>query len=229
VMSRVSRSAALVTKPHRPQNRVKRLELISIRDDLALVVLILQSSEVRQRPVRLERPTEREELLRLAARMTGILSEKTASEINQIAPDLIGLERDLARLVARLMGLSQSGWGGGLYFEGIDFVSVEPEFGRTEQLMDLVGVLRHGTTLAPILSGARASEDLTIVIGTEAASEKIRGCSFILKRYGPSDEAMGVVGVVGPTRMRYWRAVGLVRFMADLLDRLVDRTLEQGR
>jgi heat-inducible transcriptional repressor len=229
VMARMSRSAALVTKPYRPQNRLKRLELVSVRDDLALVVLILQSSEVRQRPMRLEQPMEREDLLRLAGRMTGLLEGKTASEISYIAPDLAGAERNLARLIARLMGQSSPGWSGGLYYEGIDFVSVEPEFGRTERLMELVGALRQGSTLAPILSGARASDDLRVVIGAEADTERTRGYSFILKRYGPSGEDSGVVGVVGPTRMRYWRAVGLVRFMADLLDRLVDRTLDKGR
>jgi heat-inducible transcriptional repressor len=229
VMARISRSASLVTNPHRPQNRMRRLELVLVRDDLALVVLILQSSQVRQRPLRLDRPGNRDELLRLAARMTALLEGKVAPEINHMIPDLIGVERDLARLVVRLMGHGQPGADGGLYYEGIDFVSAEPEFGRTERLMDLVAALRQGSALAPILSGARASDGLTVVIGAEAPSDQMRGYSFILKRYGPSDDASGVVGVVGPTRMRYWRAVGLVRFMADLLDRLVDRTLERGR
>lgn len=229
VMAQLSRSAALATKLYGVQNRVRRIELVSVRDDLALVVLILQSSEVRQRPVRLERPMQRAELLGLAERMTNLLEGKAPQEVGRLGNDLPGVEGDLARLVARLMDQGRPGWIGSLYYEGIDFVSAEPEFGRTEVLMGLIGALRQGSMLAPILSDTRASDELRVVIGGEAPSEQMKGYSLVLKRYGQSGEVAGVVGVIGPTRMRYWRAVGLVRFMADLLDWLVERKLERGR
>ena len=49
----------------------------------------------------------------------------------------------------------------------------------------------------------------------------IRATSTILTRYGSGEAVRGVLGVVGPTRLPYWRAVPMVRFMATLMDVLV--------
>jgi heat-inducible transcriptional repressor len=49
----------------------------------------------------------------------------------------------------------------------------------------------------------------------------MREASMVLTRYGSADEAWGVLGIVGPTRLPYWRAVPMVRFMAEVMDVLV--------
>ena len=46
----------------------------------------------------------------------------------------------------------------------------------------------------------------------------MREASLVLTRYGSDDDAWGVLGVLGPTRLPYWRAVPMVRFMAELMD-----------
>jgi heat-inducible transcriptional repressor len=46
----------------------------------------------------------------------------------------------------------------------------------------------------------------------------MREASLVLTRYGSEDDAWGVLGVLGPTRLPYWRAVPMVRFMAELMD-----------
>jgi len=225
VMAQVARTAALATRLHARENRIKRLELVSVQDDLALVVLILRSGGVRQRMLRLAQPVEREDLIRMANHLTAVLEGRTAFEASRAASGLSGLEQELALLAARLMEQGERSWSGGLFYEGIGFVSVEPEFVRTERLVSLMEALQRGMLLAPLLADALVSGGLKVVIGSENKAEELRDFSVVLKRYGLSDQAAGVVGVVGPTRMRYWRAVSLVRFMADLLDRLVMESL----
>jgi heat-inducible transcriptional repressor len=124
---------------------------------------------------------------------------------------------------------SQKSWGGDIYFEGISYVSGEPEFGRAERLMELMDALQRGSRLEPLFADVLDSGALRVVIGSEHQAEEMRRCSVILRRYGPSEEAAGVLGVVGPTRMRYSRSVSLVQFMGDLLDRLVEQSLQQRR
>lgn len=140
-----------------------------------------------------------------------------------------GMDRELATLVGRMMEQSERSWGGDIYFEGIGFVSGEPEFGRAERLIELMDALQRGSLLGPLFSEMLETGDLRVVIGSENQIEEMRGCSLILRRYGRSDEAAGILGIVGPTRMRYWRTVALVRFMGDLMDRLVEQSLRQRR
>ncbi|MHB0870288.1 MAG: heat-inducible transcriptional repressor HrcA [Chloroflexota bacterium] len=225
VLAQMTRSAALATKLHSPRNRVKRVELVSVQDDLVLVVLILRSGGLQQRLIRLDGLVGREELIRVANKLSDLLADQTSSQVAQRVSHLSGLEQELGIVVARLMEQSDHAWADAIYYEGIGFVSGEPEFGRAEPLMRLMEALHRGSALAPLFADVLDSGGLRVVIGRENEAEEMRGCSMVLTRYGLIGEAAGVVGVVGPTRMRYWRAVSLVRFMADLLDRLVEQSM----
>ncbi len=225
VMAQMARTAALVTKLHTPEDRVKRIELVSVQDDLALVVLILRSGGLQQRMLRLEVPASREKLIKLANKLTDLLEGKNSSEVLQRAVVLQGFERELTSLVARLIQQSERSWSDAIYYEGIGYVSSEPEFGRAERLMALMEALQRGIVLAPLLGDILDSGGLRVIIGRENEAEEMQGCSLVLTRYGLSRQAAGVVGIVGPTRMKYWRAVSLVRFMANLLDQLVEQSL----
>ncbi len=229
VMAQMSRTAALVTKLRAREQAVKRVELVSVQDDLVLVVLIMQSGSLQQRMLKLDRPVEREELIKIANKLSGRLGGMNSRMVALEASRLKGLERNLGLVLARMMEQSRRNWGGDIYFEGISYISSEPEFGRAERLIELMEALQHGTRLEPLFSEVLDSGDLRVVIGSENQAEEMRRCSVILRRYGPPEEAAGVLGVVGPTRMRYWRLVSLVQFMGDLLDRLVEQSLRQRR
>ncbi|MFZ9846497.1 MAG: HrcA family transcriptional regulator, partial [Candidatus Limnocylindrus sp.] len=62
-----------------------------------------------------------------------------------------------------------------------------------------------------------------LFIGSENAPTEMHGVSLVLAPYGIPGRALGVVGVLGPTRMPYPRAVGTVRYVATLLSELVGR------
>jgi heat-inducible transcriptional repressor len=62
-----------------------------------------------------------------------------------------------------------------------------------------------------------------VIIGSESKWDGIRDCSLILSGYGLPGEADGVVGVLGPMRMPYGRAVSAVRYVADLMSDLLHR------
>ena len=66
---------------------------------------------------------------------------------------------------------------------------------------------------------------MQVIIGAENRLEQMREASLVLTRYGSEDDAWGVLGVLGPTRLPYWRAVPMVRFMAELMD-VVNRSTQ---
>ena len=60
-----------------------------------------------------------------------------------------------------------------------------------------------------------------VVIGGEGRWRELSSCSMVLARYGHEGFATGTVGVLGPTRMHYGRAISTVRYVADLMSDLV--------
>jgi heat-inducible transcriptional repressor len=62
-----------------------------------------------------------------------------------------------------------------------------------------------------------------VLIGTENGPDEMRDVSLVLATYGQSDRALGVVGVLGPTRMSYPHAIGTVRYVSGLMNELVEQ------
>ena len=67
------------------------------------------------------------------------------------------------------------------------------------------------------------ADDVAVVIGDENADGPYRDMSFVLARYGQPDGAGGVVGLLGPTRLRYPEAIAHVRYVRDVLTELTRR------
>src|SRR6185295_15899779 len=82
--------------------------------------------------------------------------------------------------------------------------------------------------LGQLLSQALRASGVQVIIGTEHPLEEMSETSAVLARYGDGGDVQGVLCVLGPTRMAYWRAVAMVRFIADLLDLLVADALSDG-
>jgi heat-inducible transcriptional repressor len=61
------------------------------------------------------------------------------------------------------------------------------------------------------------------LIGTENRAEEMRDVSLVVAAYGRPGRAIGVVGVLGPTRMAYPQAIGSVRYVSGLMNELVEQ------
>jgi heat-inducible transcriptional repressor len=94
----------------------------------------------------------------------------------------------------------------------------QPEFAQSQKLRPILEVLEQQPLLARFLAESLATPGVQVIIGAENRLEQMREASLVLTRYGSDEDAWGVLGVLGPTRLPYWRAVPMVRFMAELMD-----------
>ncbi len=79
------------------------------------------------------------------------------------------------------------------------------------------------TTWARLIARPGEANDVQVIIGAENAPDEMQDVSLVLATYGQPGRAMGVVGVLGPTRMAYPHAIGTVRFVSGLMNELVDQ------
>jgi heat-inducible transcriptional repressor len=110
---------------------------------------------------------------------------------------------------------------GEVFRDGVREVLSQPEFARSERILDLIDVLEQRTLSVAIPTRELTDRDPSVVIGTENSHEAMRDCSIVVARYGIEGGASGVVAVLGPTRMRYARTIPTVRYLADLLGDLI--------
>lgn len=222
-LARTVRGAALVTAPHSRKARYKHLQLISTQGLGVLLVLVLRGGMVKQRMLTLARPFTQRELAAASDRLNQTCAGMTAEEIAADLDALAGFEGDVAELVADIMRRVDARSGGTIYSEGLSEMLQQPEFSEAEKAQELVQVMEERSLLKRVIEEALSPDvgNVRVLVGGEGQWDQLRACSLVLTRYGVADFSTGALGVVGPTRMFYGRAISAVTFVAGLLSDLV--------
>jgi len=108
-----------------------------------------------------------------------------------------------------------------VFSDGLLHVMEAPEFERSAKLRRVFAALENRAYLGELLDRVAGTPNVQVFIGAENAPEEMRDVSLVLAPYGEPGRAVGVVGVLGPTRMAYSQAIGTVRFVSNLMNELV--------
>jgi heat-inducible transcriptional repressor len=224
VLAQAAQSAAWITAPSAVTQRLfKHLELVSIRDSLALVVLVLRGGTVKQRVLTLSRSLSQEELSRIATRLNeqfdGLAADGVIIQLMHLTP----LEAQVGELVAEMMGRSDEPARSEVYRNGLTNILQQPEFAEGQSARQVFGLLEERHFLETILVDvlAPAAGGVQVIIGGEGPWEELSDCSLVLSRYGVISHATGDLGVLGPRRMSYGRAISAVRYVSNLMSELI--------
>ncbi len=225
LLSRLVHNAAVVTPPHSTLPRVKYLQLLDLTGQRAMLVLVTQDGALSQQLFTLDEPADQEHLAALAAEANRWFYNLNTAETEALAlpddaPPLAARVRDL--LVTLLQRLEEPA-SARVYREGLSQLLDQPEFREADRLRQMLDLLEGDTVLLSIMPAVQAREGVQIIIGDEHRSDQMRNCSVVVARYGPAPDVNGVIGVIGPTRMPYGRAVSSVRYLADRLTGLLDQ------
>ncbi|HEX9013720.1 MAG TPA: HrcA family transcriptional regulator, partial [Anaerolineaceae bacterium] len=220
--------ASLVTAPHPEQARFKHLELISTRGRQVLMVLVLSGGEIHQQLLTLPEPVSQNRLSEVANHLTQVAHGYDIAALKSLQNPLDSLETDVLEMIVRDVTHSDALKAGEVYLDGLTNVLAEPEFSGSEEARRALRVLEERSMLEDLLARTVLSSDVggvQVLIGGENTWEDLRQVSIVLARYGAPGLATGTLGVLGPIRMPYGRAISTVRFMAGLLSDLVADSL----
>lgn len=220
--ARLAHAAALVTAPRPEHSHFKHLELISTHGSLVLLIVVLQGGRVEQRMLSLADPLSQEELGRVSNRLNQAFAGLTSAEIEQSLQDLSPFEQEVARIVVEIMRYVEAEHIP-IYHDGLAHVLTQPEFAETEYARQLVQVIEEGQIIRRVLDELLdvSADGVQILIGGEGRWKELANYSLVLSCYGVHGYAIGALGVLGPIRMPYDRAVSVVRYMAGLLSDLI--------
>ncbi|MBA7691626.1 Heat-inducible transcription repressor HrcA [subsurface metagenome] len=107
------------------------------------------------------------------------------------------------------------------YLDGLHFMLNQPEFAHNQRMLPLMELVDHRNLLRIIAPQGLTSHGVQVVIGKENKAEVIQDYSVVISRYGLAKEAAGTIGVIGPTRMPYARAISTVSYLSSVLSGLM--------
>lgn len=216
-LATVTQSAAVVSAPHGPQARIKHVDLVSLEPREVLVILLVEGNLIRQQVISLDSEVEQAELSRLAAKVNRDLRgrdrDDLALRLRRVAD---GIEKRVLSHIAASLEVFERGTETLVVHDGVRNLLRQPEFAEASKLHEVLEVLEETKYLAALLQELVGESDLQIVIGSENVTSQLRSCTVILTPYGPSNRMKGVLGVVGPTRVRYAQTVGRLRAVAQV-------------
>jgi heat-inducible transcriptional repressor len=211
---------AVVTSPRSKETRLRHVQLVPLQDTSALCVVVLNEARIRQQVLGFRQPVDDGALMAMANRINERCGGLTSEEIKGLPAPVSETETNVVRIVAELMEQESIALGE-VFRDGVREVLSQPEFSRSERILELIDVLEQRTLSSAIPVRELNEDGINVVIGSENSHEAMRECSIVVARYGIEGGPSGVVAVLGPTRMRYSRTIPTVRFLSSVLGDLV--------
>ncbi len=235
LLAQLTRQVAVVQYPTLSRSTVRHVELVSLAPTRLLVVLILSSGRVEQRLVDLDTPLDDVQLADLRSRVGRatigeIIADASTALRRAVLPvdtrlDDAGDRAVLVALVSVVDTLVEAmsdhrsdervavGGAANLARFGDSFdADVRP----------LLEALEEHVILLKLLGEATTGGSVTVRIGHEGPYQELASTSVVATGYGPRDEAVARLGIVGPTRMDYPGTMASVRAVARYVSRILD-------
>jgi heat-inducible transcriptional repressor len=224
----LTHAAGLATPAKPAAARVRRIDLVSINDHLASLVVVLREGSIKQSLVTLPEAVDQGTLTVVAAALNDRVHDATAARATEAlvrmhpsTPHAALVMRVGERLVHLLEDYDRAAVEE-VFSDGLLNVMGAPEFAHSEKLRRVFTALENRAYLGELVGSVAESGVVRVFIGHENEPPDMREVTLVLAPYGRRDRAVGVVGVLGPTRLAYPEAIGTVRFVSGLMNELVD-------
>jgi heat-inducible transcriptional repressor len=220
VLARSSQAAAVVTSLKTEQCRLRHVELISLRETMAMLIVVLEGGVVRQQMLTLDEPITQDTLTQIANRVNDLCVGASVERVKACRTQVGAFEQRILDVVVQVMQVIDDQSGLHLYRDGLSNMLHQPEFTVTESARNVIHLFEDRTLLEDLLTDMLEVGGVQVVIGGEGRWNELSECSLVVSPYGVSGEAVGALGVMGPMRMPYSRAISTVRYVAGLMSDL---------
>jgi heat-inducible transcriptional repressor len=226
----LTRSAGLATPAKPRAAHIRRVDLVAVNERLASLILVLREGAIKQAVVPLDEAdaVDQATLNRVAEILNDRLTDATAVQAEAIVTRL-GDEGQLERVarrvgdrIVRVVRDYDAAAVEEVFSDGLLNVMEAPEFAQSDKLRQVFSALENRAYLGQLVGDVAGSGRIHVFIGAENTPLEMHDVSLVLAPYGRPGRAIGVVGVLGPTRMSYPQAIGTVRFVSGLMNELVD-------
>ncbi len=225
VLSQVTRFAALVAAPRLDSSRLRHVELVKLGPRMALAVFIADTGRVEKRMFDLDAGVADHDVQRarhaVNDAVAGLRLDQAADLISGVAAGAPPELRPLLDAVAEGVRSTVTGPtpGDHLFVGGTANIAEVGYFDRLEEIKQVYELLEEQVVLLQMLRDTLDDGNPAVRIGTELALVELAACSVVAASYEAGGDAVGSLGVLGPTRMDYPRTVATVQAVASSLER----------
>jgi len=223
VLSAVTKLAGVVTVPRRVQTSVRQIEFLQLSGQRVLAILVVNDREVQNKILHVQRDFSGDELRQASNYLNDLFGGRSLSDVRELLLSELGKTRaSMNALMVEAIEMAQKVFPEGepqaeLVMAGEINLMGLGELSDVEKLKGLFEAFERQRDILHLLDQSLRAEGVQIFIGQESGYQILDDCSVVTAPYAAGDAVIGVLGVIGPTRMAYERVIPIVDLTAKLL------------
>lgn len=239
ILATLSGCIALITSPNLQSAKIRHVQLLLVDTQTLMLIVVTDSYHTTSVTVKLspEKATLADsvesEIHILNNFLNAHLRDRQVNDLTKLRWQELDLEfqhyaQILTNSLQEIAAICNPPQLGQIFMSGLTELLRQPEFSQLNQVQAIIQLLEvDRASLFPLIFGEASQipnqNSLTIRIGTEMSLEPIQNCTLISNTYSYDDVPVGSVGVLGPTRLDYERAIASVQVIAQHLTEAIDR------
>jgi heat-inducible transcriptional repressor len=224
MLSSVTQMAGLVTLPNPNYIALTQIEFIALSENRALAILVLSNSEVQNRVVQLDRHYSPDELRRAANCLNEAFAGRSLPDVRALLlTQLEDTQQDMNQIMLDAIRVAQKVFDR-KPDERVEYVIAGEtnlmgfaELSNVDRLRRLFEAFNEKHDILRLLDNCLRADGIQIFIGQESGYRILDDISVVTAPYMRDNQVVGVLGIIGPTRMAYERVIPIVDLTATLL------------
>jgi heat-inducible transcriptional repressor len=229
VLSEITQYAGVVLVPNPSFQTLKHIEFVPLRENKYLCILVTIDGHIENKIFKIDINIEHQRLESIHNYLNGLLQGLTLDQVRVRVLEELGQEKNrYDQMIAAALRLSQAALeekpasdvvvSGGANLVNLAKGGDEAEMTRVQELLH---ALEEKELLVRLLDETMRSERVQVFLGAETAHHAFGDTAVVATPYGPEDQPVGALAVIGPTRMNYGKVLSVVDFTADLITKLL--------
>ncbi len=222
LISRTTDYISIIVALRSRESVIKKIELFRLDLMHALMIIVTEGGWVHHKLITLKEDMDEEEIEELGRYINEKLSGKSLGSLDEgfIRELIKKLEEYKGVCVEAIQALAEvrERFNSKVYLEGVTNILKLPEFKDVEKIRIVLEVLEEEDFMAKMLAELSRGENLKVIIGEENPIDRMKECSLVTASYSLGGKIMGILGIVGPTRMDYKRVISLMKAMTKFLE-----------
>jgi heat-inducible transcriptional repressor len=228
LLSDVTHFVGVVSVPKREEFPFRHIDFVALGGNRVLTILVFADNDVQNRVVTTQRAYSASELEQIANFLNANFAGLRMAEIRErLLREMRETSNSLNQLMAAAIDVTQQAFpeqaGADMLVAGQINLMGSQGLSDMERLRDLFEAFQRKRDLLLLLENCARAEGVRLFIGEESGFTALDGCSLITAPYGVEGRILGVLGVIGPTRMAYQRVIPVVQATAQIVSNALNQ------
>lgn len=227
LLSNLTDMTSLVMLPRRAHKSLRQIEFLPLSENRVLAIVVINEAEVENRVLQMPRSYTQDQLIKVANYLNKAFAGRDLSEVRKnLVTDLKEARQQVDEFMTSVVDMADRLFPedatDDLLVTGKSNLLAFQDMADMDKLRQLFDTFKSKQNILEVLDQCLVAQNMQIFIGAECGVNGLDKCSIVTAPYKIKGEVVGVLGVVGPTRMAYNRVIPMVDITAKLLGSALD-------